>query len=106
MRPMQPTLLAGALVVLLVGCGAPSNVDLCHATCDSGRRCGLLSDPLAANCHQSCQNNHGALTDQDRREDRECRNAGAIRQQKMSCLTSDCNKVVRCLSQVDGCIRT
>ncbi|MCS6914448.1 MAG: hypothetical protein RMK29_06945 [Myxococcales bacterium] len=100
---MQTTLAACALVVLL-GCGAPSNVDLCHATCDSSRRCGLVSDSAAANCRQACENNRGALMDQDRREDRECRNAGVIRQQKMNCLTSDCNKVAQCLARVDGCI--
>jgi cation diffusion facilitator family transporter len=29
---------------LLGACGAPSNIDLCHAGCDTSRRCGLLSD--------------------------------------------------------------
>ena len=95
--------LAGA--ALLLGCGAPSNFDLCHAGCEQARRCGASSDADAANCHTGCDNNKGALTDKDARDDRECRNAGARRQQAMSCLTGECNKVVQCGLQIEGCIR-
>ena len=91
---------------LLGACGAPSNLDLCHSGCDTSRRCGILSDAAAINCNTSCDNNRGALSDKDRKDDANCANAGSVRQAELSCQNSACNQVASCLLQIDRtCVR-
>jgi hypothetical protein len=95
------SLLPALGAALLAACGAPSNLDLCHTGCDAARRCGLLSDADAINCHTSCDNRRGSFSDEDRQDDARCANAGAIRQQEHDCQNSACNQIAGCLLRID-----
>lgn len=102
--PSAPAWLRGlalGLVAALGACGSPSNFDICHSTCDAGRRCGVLSDAQALNCHTTCDNNKGSLEDQTAREDRDCKNAGDVRRKVEDCNHMDCNKIASCAVAVD-----
>ena len=92
--------------LLIAACGAPSSLDLCHDSCNVGRRCGTLSDAQAANCHSECDANKGKYADQDAQCERECTNCGKIRNDYGACGNTDCNKVTSCVQNVDStCIR-
>ena len=86
---------------LLGACGSPANLDVCHAGCDASQRCGLLSDSAASNCHRTCDDNRGSLSDKDRSDDARCQNAGSIRAEELKCQQSACNQILGCLARID-----
>ena len=93
--------LASLALVLGVGCGATSSLDLCHATCAYQQRCGGLTDAQAANCNSDCEARKGTFQDQDVADDKRCSNAASVRQQGLNCLNMDCNKVATCVATLD-----
>jgi hypothetical protein len=95
---------AGLAFSFAVGCGSPSNLDLCNALCDEIQRCVNPDVAAQANCHNACTNNSGALSDQDKKEDMMCSNSGKRRSETLDCYHKDCSQVVGCISMVEGCI--
>ncbi len=96
----RPNLLCAALLCL-AACGAPNSLDLCHASCDANKRCGVITDAQAANCHTDCDNRRGQLQDGDAMDDKNCKNAGDVRKLLLDCVHQECNKIQTCLNAVD-----
>lgn len=88
-------ILAGLAVCFAAACGAPSEYDLCNASCDAYRKCGYANDSQTANCHTDCSNNKGKYSDEDADLQRQCKNASDIRKQQ-----ADCYAVTSCRSGV------
>ncbi len=98
---MMRSLILG-VTLFLIGCGgAPSSLDLCHDNCNVQKKCGVLSDAAAANCHSTCDSMKGTYSDQDVQCDKNCKNCADVRNQLSNCGATDCNKVASCVTAVD-----
>lgn len=88
-------ILAGLAVCFAAACGAPSEYDLCNASCEAYHRCGYQNDSQTANCHTDCDNKKGQSMDDDAQLQRQCKNASDIRKQQMDCYsTTSCRSGV------------
>ena len=97
----------GTLALLcfaVTGCGPASLYDLCKQGCDTGKKCGSLSDSEAADCTAKCNANKGALADEDTRGANQCKNWNDKKSYVSNCITGDCNKVASCLTGEPGCV--
>jgi hypothetical protein len=83
-----PRLVVGLAMSLMAACGAPGAFDICNAHCDALKRCNFQTDAQTTNCHTSCANNQGLLSDEDNQLAKQCKNAGDIRKTQLNCYTN------------------
>lgn len=86
-------------ISLLVACGGPSGFELCNMACETTKKCVGATDTQLANCHTTCDNNKGALSDADAKLARDCKNATEIREAQANCYTLACLETVSCLAK-------
>ena len=82
------------LATAAFGCGV-GNLDICRADCTAKGRCAGPAEQ--ATCAQVCDRTPGALSDQDNDEDRACKNAPELRQQKLDCYSRPCGEISTCV---------
>lgn len=82
-------------VTLAAGCGATTELDVCHANCDTSQRCGLKNATETTNCHNDCTNNAGFHQQADIALGNMCTNPGDVRGAQIACNgnTDACNLI-------------
>ncbi len=91
-----------ASIALAAGCGATTDLDVCHANCDTALRCNQKSAAQADSCHNDCNNNAGFHQQADITLQMMCTNPGEVRQAQIACNgnTDACNLVALAACQL------